>query len=510
MFTNRFLARAAVAVLLAALCTPAIAQGKQSNQLSPLVESNLRARKIVDSALEAMGGREALRKIESISLKFDGEVVQRHQSRRPEPPYERTRSWGEIAADLKNNKYMQEFHGSYVGGFNFASRAIAVGKEAKAFDLVNKRARIVPDGDQQLQDAIMQRLPFAALLAASDRETDLRYVGQASFEGRTHDLVSFSGPRHDLWTLYIDSASDLVSKYEWVTHDPYTGDTVREAVFEDYRRQGSVMIPARRRTYVAGELVTEAKYFDIKVNQPLADATFAAPAGYPEAAVARPGDPVAKFASNVYQFRTASGFNVLMVGFKDHVLVVEAPGNARISKQITEKAAEIFPDKLITQVAVTHFHDDHAGGVRTFMRDGKELITTAGNIQFFKNIAGNTSPKGSPEPKLVAVKGKLRLSDGETTVELYDIGKGPHTDEMLIAYIPSLKLIFQGDLLNRPPDGTPQAGNDTTVHFAKRLREMGLDVQTVAGVHGPHGTMQDLQAAVRLHEERAQQKASTQ
>jgi hypothetical protein len=75
---------------------------------------------------------------------------------------------------------------------------------------------------------------------------------------------------------------------------------------------------------------------------------------------------------------------------------------------------------------------------------------------------------------------------------------GPHTKEMLIVYLPKEKLVFQGDLLNLPQAGTTMItpGNETTVHFADRLKGLGLAVEKIAAVHGRTGTMDDLRVAI--------------
>src|SRR5918997_4242234 len=93
---------------------------------------------------------------------------------------------------------------------------------------------------------------------------------------------------------------------------------------------------------------------------------------------------------------------------------------------------------------------------------------------------------------------KRVFTDGEHTVEIYDIGAGPHTKEMLIAYLPKEKIVFQGDLLNLPQAGTTivTPGNETTVHFAERLQALGLNVEKIAAVHGRTGTMNELRAAI--------------
>jgi len=70
------------------------------------------------------------------------------------------------------------------------------------------------------------------------------------------------------------------------------------------------------------------------------------------------------------------------------------------------------------------------------------------------------------------------------TVELHDIGSGPHTEEMLVAYLPNEKILFQGDLLNRPSNGDYPIANDTTAHFAKWIEMKKLAVDKIVAVHG--------------------------
>jgi hypothetical protein len=67
---------------------------------------------------------------------------------------------------------------------------------------------------------------------------------------------------------------------------------------------------------------------------------------------------------------------------------------------------------------------------------------------------------------------------------------------MLVAYLPAEKLIFQGDLLNRPGNGDPATINDTTVHFASWLESSKLAVDRIIGVHGPPSTLEELRKGV--------------
>jgi glyoxylase-like metal-dependent hydrolase (beta-lactamase superfamily II) len=151
-------------------------------------------------------------------------------------------------------------------------------------------------------------------------------------------------------------------------------------------------------------------------------------------------------------------------------------------------------------VAVTHHHDDHSGGIRTYIAEGATLIGLPGEKSFFEKVAASkltidpdTLTLNPQTLKFEAIKeGKRVLTDGSTTVELIDIGPGGHTDEMLVAYLPNEKMIFQGDLLNRPANNDAPTINATTQHFAAWLDRSGLAFERIIGVHGPPSTRDEL------------------
>jgi glyoxylase-like metal-dependent hydrolase (beta-lactamase superfamily II) len=166
------------------------------------------------------------------------------------------------------------------------------------------------------------------------------------------------------------------------------------------------------------------------------------------------------------------------------------------------------PGKPVRYIVPTHHHDDHTGGLRTYIAEGITVLTTPGNRAYVERMARS---RRTLDPDLqserqaslkleITRERKTVLSDGEQTLEIIDIGPGPHADEMLVAWLPREKLVFQGDMLNRPADGRPRAGNLTTRHFADWLQASGLPVERIAGVHGPVATMRDLETALTLME----------
>jgi glyoxylase-like metal-dependent hydrolase (beta-lactamase superfamily II) len=81
---------------------------------------------------------------------------------------------------------------------------------------------------------------------------------------------------------------------------------------------------------------------------------------------------------------------------------------------------------------------------------------------------------------------------------LIDVGPNPHAKEMVIAWLPQQRLVFQGDLffasINKAPPGPPQAG---TVSFAARMKELRLNPDRIASVHGPTATMAEFAEAMK-------------
>jgi glyoxylase-like metal-dependent hydrolase (beta-lactamase superfamily II) len=200
----------------------------------------------------------------------------------------------------------------------------------------------------------------------------------------------------------------------------------------------------------------------------------------------------------------AAGYNVLVVGFKDYVFVMEAPNGDATSRQAIAEIKKLFPGKPIRYLAVTHHHDDHAGGFRTYVAEGVTVIGLPGEKTFFEKVMESSFTIDrdaltlKPQPlKWESIEGRKRvLTDGTTTVELIDIGRSPHAEEMLVAYLPNEKLIFQGDLLDRPANNDPPTINDITVHFSNWLDTAKLDVTRVIAVHGPPSTRDELRQGV--------------
>ena len=465
------------------------------------IDSFTKAKAVLDRSVAAYGGREALNSINNVSIRLAGESVHRNQSRRP-GDLDRTPYNGEIIIDLKNSRAMQTQKGHYPGGFNWHSGNVVEAGNRTFFDLIRKTLGppqpITPAGFR----ANTRWLPQLVLLNVLERAETLRYLGKADYDKRPHEVIDYVTNDGGRLALYIDQQTGLLSKYETFVTDPFSGDSVAETRFTGQRKVGNHIVPARRVNVLQGEITNDFGLTEVTFNTELRPETFKVPEGMRAVTFPTP-TPVTKHAEKIYT-TSAGGYNVLFVDFNDHIFVMEAPGNDRLSQQAIEQIKKTIPGKPIKYVAVTHHHDDHAGGVRTYMAEGATLIVTPGEEAFFKKVSAvrfNATPdtltRNPREPKFEPIQnGKRVLTDGTTTVEIYDIGSGPHTEGMLVAYFPDHKLIYQGDLLNRPSNGDPAIANDTSAHFLEWIDAKKLAVEATIPVHGPLTTIAEFRKAV--------------
>jgi hypothetical protein len=87
------------------------------------------------------------------------------------------------------------------------------------------------------------------------------------------------------------------------------------------------------------------------------------------------------------------------------------------------------------------------------------------------------------------------FSDANHRVELYNIGPNPHADDLVVAYIPSVKTLYEADALDLQPANVVPAA-PTTIDLMHKIQAFGLDVLTIIQTHGRSGTIDDLKTAV--------------
>jgi len=458
------------------------------------MESYQKAREVFDKSLEAYGGLEDLRGIQNLSLKIEGFEFHRNQSRRPDIVEQTSRSY-QVILDLKNNRYRIFIERGGIGRDATASYDVFDGKEriSALMQSKTKRVRQVAANWREQYSALF--LPQFVMLNASKRMANLRYLGKVNFNDRPHEIIVIQTAEGTQLSLYVDAETYLLSKEEELISDSLMGDAITETIFSNYRTAGKFKIPSEVITKIADTTTSRLNYLDVSFDKNLTEAEFKLEFDLISQPPTQNAPPIQKLGENIYTV-TVSGYRVLFINFKDHIWVMEAPVGDAAAQEAISKIKETIPNKPIKYLALTHHHADHTAGVRTYIAEGSTLVTTKGNRSYFEQMAKSRftiSPDTltrNPQPlKMEFVEnGKRVFTDGVTTVELYDIGPSPHAEEMLIAYLPKEKILFEADMFDAPLDDRFVS----TVHLVKWIEQKSLVVEQIVPVHGTITTLGDV------------------
>jgi glyoxylase-like metal-dependent hydrolase (beta-lactamase superfamily II) len=464
--------------------------------------SNVRARAVLDKAIRAHGGEEKLRGIDDATIEYSGRQWMAYQSPTLTKPWNTQRTQSRVIYDMRNRRIRRDNVARYPLDFAFYNRSVVTDTGGFGIDPTRGGTgdiffRIPRQAWDQSRQGMPREIPGLMLLALRERAPALRSLGQTVERGRRFDVITAAEPDGGQLTLYIDGTTSLLSRTETIRGDVVDGDMVVSVTFDRYRDVGGLPMHGRRSERRNGELARDDTVRIAIATRPH-DSLFAFPTGYADQPtdLGAEGEAVRKIGENIYLLQQLRGGNrVMLVVFNDYVLVFEAPvigaGTTVVSDAVVAAANQVAAGKPIRYVTFSHHHDDHGAGLRGYIAKGITIVTTPRNKPFVERVAGtvhNLRPdvlSRTPRAPVIETFQKKRVfTDGTTTMELHDIGPTSHVDELVLAYFPKEKLIFQGDLVIYPMHGSPPPANTLTREFAQWIERSGLEVERIAGVHG--------------------------
>jgi len=401
--------------------------------------------------------------------------------------------------DLRGQRLMEYRETSQVGGQPFKYRRIF---NSNSVFFVNYTTGVMqqntPPNIAVARAAAFRDHPESLLLRAWNSPQTLRSLGEAQYEGRAQQVISFADIDGAQVALYFDAQTRLLTKRETLSDDPVLGVIANETVFSDWRPVGNLTLPYRYTDKVGGSIFIDMQASSIALNTQPPDSLFAPPEGM---TVLKP-EPfsVKQLAQDVYVIR--GGYNTLFVVFNDHALVVEAGAGPGYTQNCINEIKKVAPNKPIRYLVSTHFHFDHVSGVRSYIAEGTTIVTTPTSKTVIERSANaallrpDSLARNPRQPVIETFRDKRVFDDGARKVELYQFAS-PHAGEMIVVYLPKEKILFEADLLDLdiPENGIAPAGEDTK-DLLERIERWGLQVEQLIPAHGRLGTMDDLRRAV--------------
>lgn len=502
--------RSLTLVLVALLAVPVYAQtsahGPHANGAPTLLESYAKAVRLIDSAVAAHGGVEALRRARRVRVISDGWDFHRTQGSRVAPPYDSTVARSDAMIDLNHGRIVRRRARGWPGGFHYADWYVSDSARHFYIEPRNRRysTQNYPPANQQFGNLFL--FPSWYVLAAHEATNPgaRRYLGRMRLEsGAEVEAVQYTIPPSGTIVIGLDPRTYRLRAVMSVGTDVFTGDTDVYTEFLDWRpMDGGLLMPARSVLHRGGEVVNSLRYTTATLDYVIPDSLLAPPAGFTAVQSEPPPPSVLELAPGVWT--VGSGSKSLVVAFNDHVVVVDAPSST--SSEVIATVATLASGKPIRYVVPTHHHDDHFVGVRYHIANGATVVTTAGNLDYLRRIvtaptsslmlARNQVPPTS-NYKVETITGAKRVfTDGTRSLEIHQV-TSPHAEEMLVAWIPSEGILFQADLIEAPPSGVALPGNNapTTMHLADVIRDKRWNVRVFAG---SHATLQSPQVFVEI------------
>jgi glyoxylase-like metal-dependent hydrolase (beta-lactamase superfamily II) len=298
--------------------------------------------------------------------------------------------------------------------------------------------------------------------------------------------------------------------------NPVRGDLNWEAEFSQWRDFGGVQFPGLFHHHGDWDDETQAPNYNGGHNRLNVNVANAVPNDCGEALVAtdavrnatvpEPRVDTEMIADGVY-YLTGGSHHSVAVEFDDYVTLIEAPQNEARALAVVAAVRATMPGKPIRYVVNTHHHFDHLAGLRTLFHEGAAIITHMTNYDFYKQEVLSHEPwtlapdrlslypptEFSEGYQFETVDMQHTVSDGTRILQLYYLQGTPHSEGMLIAYLPTEKILIEADVYSPPPPGVavPNPPSAQNVNLYDNIMAYGLDVERFAPLHGRVVTWDD-------------------
>lgn len=471
----------------------------------------------IDSAVLAVGGREALLALKSQRIVSHGENFEPEQALRPgAEPRKVSNFTCTLLRDLNSGNLRYEWQRETVYPFALSWRYLEIinGDEGAIIGVDGGRSpakRPASATRITTRKKEVSRSAASVLVNALSRSNSFLRLMDQVIRGRQHYVVSYDD-YGQLVILAIDAETRLLRKVEFLEDDPIYGDTQNELFFDDWRQVGASKFPFSLTYRVNGRVVMTEQIDSIENDVDLKPADFMIPEELAQIdtsdgkrgerssqwvwrriALASPLDDeqtrveLIEVAKGVYHI-TGGTHHSMVIEMKDHLIVVEAPLYEERSLAVLAELGKRFPHKPVRFVVNTHFHNDHSGGLRAYVATGATVVTGKVNEEFYQRMfhAPHTrvpdSLQRNPKPAVLETVDaeKKVLTDGERIVEIYPI-RNSHAEGMLVTYLPREKLLFVSDLFS---PGAPRQLTAACRELLEGLQQNKLQVERIVGGHG--------------------------
>lgn len=292
--------------------------------------------------------------------------------------------------------------------------------------------------------------------------------------------------------LFIRQRDALLDHITLLGPDELLGDVTTTFRYLDYAHLGQLAYATRVQVEKTNGKVREEVQLRPATVQPTAPTLLTAPADYHLLASAevKPEVRVETYRPHLHFVELKhTNDRALVVEFAQFLLVAEAPLSSQNGELLIEAAQKLAPGKPIRYFVAGHHHPHYLGGVRPFVQRGATVLVGAGDEAYVRYLAAALhtlrpdSLQRHPRPvqvEEIPLHSSKTITDGRVELQLYCIGvQSAHTNDYLLYYFPSEKLLFEDDLASIPQQGPVRKASARQAGLYQAIQDLHLDVETV-------------------------------
>lgn len=368
--------------------------------------------------------------------------------------------------------------------------------------------------------------PHVLLSRALKHPTMASNGGQRRLGGRVYRVLVLEDAVAPI-KMFIDVGTGRLARLRTMQHDYLRRDVPIEVRYRRWVSAGDgVMFPRKVSLTSDGFRMIRETRSRLRANPRLGDSVFAFPSSVPAApfdkAEARIGARTSQWLMSFASFgfikdggqtainpirltdgtTTAAGVT-LLGGVANNSLVIQRPtGVVVFEGALHDQRAEAVitfiedsPDFTgpITHVVTTHHHADHAGGMRPYVAMGATAVVGQQAVAFFQQVFSERDSTILPD--------RLDGTTGPATVQGVPVGglslttpaglpvgvrafpiQTDHSVDMVVPYLVDQGVLFTSDIYS--PPGLPNPSDPAAQAIVALVRAQGLTPKWIAGGHG--------------------------
>lgn len=258
-----------------------------------------------------------------------------------------------------------------------------------------------------------------------------------------YHIIRHNNASGKVYFLYINSKTYFLEKIDLPMYDNVSGDYFRTITYDKYDIQDGYQVPAKITISKDSSIIYN---LSIQVKEILPRVDY----GLQRLTQKSVGEWLYLVPMPQWNCKT------VIADMKDFLVIFEPPSSPEAGYTLLDNIKRAYPGKEIRYCVVSHHHPEHMGGVRPFMEEGTIIVTTEGNRAYFNSIARNkhmfskdVRVKKYITPKFQFINiNEYEIKASGRVIQFYLLNKqSHHTDEYILSYIPSEKILIEGDLI---------------------------------------------------------------